>query len=160
MEQIDKKIREIEELCLTLEEVSKAAEKLKSFEIELKDVYEEDLELDRTRDISDLITENFSYYYQSCSYSMQMSRLNSNIAAVRKEMTEKIEKIRRLHGQYGLKEPAETILVAKQSVKKSINCYECKGWDNTAGDCYRHYCIHNSCKYGDVPGARDLFPDG
>jgi hypothetical protein len=40
------------------------------------------------------------------------------------------------------------------------NCYECGGWDNTGGDCYRERCIHNRHKYGDVAGAYDLWTHG
>lgn len=44
---------------------------------------------------------------------------------------------------------------------ENINdCCECDGWDGAAGDCYISECIHNSCKYGDVPGMRNLWPHG
>ena len=40
------------------------------------------------------------------------------------------------------------------------SCTDCLGWDWTAGDCTRRYCIFNKHKYGEVPGASDLWPNG
>ena len=43
---------------------------------------------------------------------------------------------------------------------ESQPCTNCLGWDWTGHDCYRMGCVHNKHKYGDVPGASDLWPHG